>query len=350
LRTGWTARQADSSGSGEEEDEALFESLLAELERIDAFQLEPKSRKDYLHTCADYEAFSRSVRRNQEPWPISGPMVRLFLVYKFFKNNMSAKSLGAYKTHLKWYQQLHDHEWFEGTALRRITVTHRALSKIATPESKVVRRKTPLTIARLSLVMAQLLPHENLSHLELVTLCWLCHNGLLRGGEAVKLLIGDVIWSGDRHSLRLKIRDSKCNKTGPPEFVDLTDWGNASSAVGWMRDYYDKNNLWNADSKDPLFPSYTVKSTFVTAVQRLVRLVRLDGDFAGHSFRSGGASDLWAANVPLEAIKKIGRWKSDAVLLYLRDGAVTAQKIAMAFKFCSTNHEFMFWGVTADGC
>lgn len=85
-------------------DDAEFESLLAQLELIDACQLEPKSRKDYLHTCADYDAFSRSIRARSEPWPITSPMVRLFLVYKFFKNKRSAKSLGAYLTHLKWNQ------------------------------------------------------------------------------------------------------------------------------------------------------------------------------------------------------------------------------------------------------
>lgn len=222
------------------------------------------------------------------------------------------------------------------------------MAKIACPESKVIRRKTPLTIARLSRVLAQLLPHANPSHLELVALCWLCHNGLLRGGEAVKLFIGDVIWSRDRRSLKLKIRDSKCNKTGPPEILDFTDWGNESSSVLWMREYFDAYNLWDAPADAALFPNYVVKTTFVSAVQRLVRQVGLEGDFAGHSFRSGGASDLWAANVPLEAIKKIGRWKSDAVLLYLRDGETTAKKIAMAFKFCSANQDFCFWGVSAN--
>ena len=43
------------------------------------------------------------------------------------------------------------------------------------------------------------------------------------------------------------------------------------------------------------------------------------GNFAGHSLRAGGATDLFAAGVPYPVIKKFGRWKSDAALLYYRD-------------------------------
>ena len=43
-------------------------------------------------------------------------------------------------------------------------------------------------------------------------------------------------------------------------------------------------------------------------------------------------------------------WSNRVVVTIFNSAAVTAQKIAMAFKFCSVNHEFMFWEVTADGC
>ena len=40
-------------------------------------------------------------------------------------------------------------------------------------------------------------------------------------------------------------------------------------------------------------------------------------EFACHSFRRGGASFAFQAGVPVELIKMLGDWHSDAVLLYL---------------------------------
>lgn len=41
-------------------------------------------------------------------------------------------------------------------------------------------------------------------------------------------------------------------------------------------------------------------------------------DFAGHSIRSGGATDLALRGVPDHLIQKIGRWSSDAFQFYIR--------------------------------
>ena len=40
-------------------------------------------------------------------------------------------------------------------------------------------------------------------------------------------------------------------------------------------------------------------------------------DFGSHSFRRGGASLAFQVGIPVELIKILGDWKSDAVLLYL---------------------------------
>jgi integrase len=42
-------------------------------------------------------------------------------------------------------------------------------------------------------------------------------------------------------------------------------------------------------------------------------------EFANHSFRSGGATDLRACGVSIEEIAERGRWTSDAVYVYFRD-------------------------------
>ena len=49
----------------------------------------------------------------------------------------------------------------------------------------------------------------------------------------------------------------------------------------------------------------------------LPRLGFPPGMYASHSFRRGGASFVFQSGVPVELIKMLGDWKSDAVLLYL---------------------------------
>ena len=43
-----------------------------------------------------------------------------------------------------------------------------------------------------------------------------------------------------------------------------------------------------------------------------------DRYYSGHSLKAGGATDLFVARVPCYIIKKMGRWKSEAAMLYYR--------------------------------
>ena len=112
-----------------------------------------------------------------------------------------------------------------------------------------------------------------------------------------------------------------------------------------MRKLFDLFDLWAADPNCLVFTSFD-KPAFVKRVKNLVKLADLDGTFAGHSFRSGGACDLYAANVPIECIIKMGRWQSSAALLYLRCQDVTPLKIAHAFRM-SCDFGFDFWSASS---
>ena len=49
-------------------------------------------------------------------------------------------------------------------------------------------------------------------------------------------------------------------------------------------------------------------------------------DFGLHSLRSGGATDMEDSGMSLSQIRHLGRWKSSAVLLYLRGGEIIAEQ------------------------
>lgn len=307
------------------------------LREVDESALEKKTSIDYLRTQGRFGDFVSSVDPSAVIWPVGHIFVRIFLVYMFFRNNMSAASLPGYLTHLKSGQLGREMEWLGGPQLRAVNLTVRALQKMSV--HKEVRRKAPMTLEKMR-ELEKYLNYNSQADRQYASLSRMCHNGLLRSGEGIKILFRHLTWSKDRRSLRLLVHGSKCNKKGPPEEIDMVDWG-SGSAVAYLRNYFDDFNLWES-ALDSLVFNLFDKPAFVARVKELVKLARIVGDFAGHSFRSGGACDLYAANVPIESIMKMGRWQSDAALLYLRCEEVTAIKIAHAFQM-SDKFGFEFW-------
>jgi len=80
----------------------------------------------------------------------------------------------------------------------------------------------------------------------------------------------------------------------------------------------------------------TVRSShkaFRKLIKSSVASIGLNPDlFNGHSARAGGATDLFAADTPYYVVKKYGRWRSDAALIYYRCESSIAQRAAAAFE------------------
>ena len=67
-----------------------------------------------------------------------------------------------------------------------------------------------------------------------------------------------------------------------------------------------------------LCPKLFTYQKFLAQLRRCLVDIGLEpSHFASHSFHRGGASFAFQAGVPIEMIKILGDWKSDAVLLYL---------------------------------
>jgi hypothetical protein len=307
------------------------------LREVDKSSFEPKTLVDYNRTQSRFEEFVSTLDPYITIWPASQLFVRIFLIFMFFRNKMSGASLPGYVSHLKAGQLDRGLEWLPGPDLRAVNLTMRALQKMSL--KKEVCRKAPMTLSKMR-TLEGFLDFRNRADVEYASLSRICHDALLRSGEGVKIRFRHLAWSEDRLRLRLSIYGSKCNKMGGVEEVDLVDWGE-ESAVHYVRTFFDIFDLWSADPAALVFGAYD-KPAFVKRVKGLVKLAGLDGDFAGHSFRSGGACDLYAANVPLESIQKMGRWRSNAALLYLRCQEVTPLKIAHAFRL-SSEYGFEFW-------
>ena len=66
------------------------------------------------------------------------------------------------------------------------------------------------------------------------------------------------------------------------------------------------------------YNKYFSYSKFLGKLRFILKDIGLDPSlYASHSFRRGGASFAFQAGVPIEMIKLLGDWKSNAVCLYL---------------------------------
>jgi integrase len=163
--------------------------------------------------------------------------------------------------------------------------------------------------------------------LETATVLMLGHDGLMRAGELASGLVErDLEWSQRKDRLYLTLARSKTCQEGGGVRISLVDYG-PESAVRFMRTWILMRRAYEYDG--PLFPrigkdgkwgSKSIATSHIrTMIKSTARAAGMDDDLlSGHSLRAGGATDLFVERVPYYLIKKIGRWKSDAAMLYYR--------------------------------
>jgi integrase len=141
----------------------------------------------------------------------------------------------------------------------------------------------------------------------------------LRRSELIRLTLADVKWDGS--SLRLRIVTDKTNQSilgvHHARFVSS---GHALLDELWP--LYMEDFLSLSKPEDVLFcrldrdGKQTTCPLALSSVSTAVKSAVGPG-FSAHSLRVGCATELFRAGVPVAVIKEIGRWRSDAALLYI---------------------------------
>lgn len=246
-----------------------------------------------------------------------------FLVYKCESLNHSAKSTETITSHLKIHLQMFYNCWIPTAdeVMLRIVI-RQLLADDPSPSVQVL----PICASHLAQLMATV---DKSSPLETATYVAMRvgHDLLLRAGELLLLQKDNLRWFQDY--VTVDIVHSKGNKTSTPEQVVLYNRGPRSTYFLLKRWAASHSHayLFNYDSRDkPL-----TTSDFNINIRKLIsKILATPSRYSGHSLRAGGATDLFNLNIPYPDIKKAGRWKSDAALLYYRD-VTTSTKIAIAF-------------------
>jgi len=315
-------------------EESLAFKLVRELEaRIG----QKKSSKSAATLVVHYEAWC--VENKVNSFPTCYETLGGYVANRVFTLNGSTKSLDAVKAAIK-NESLHQTQaWLSEDDERRL---RRLIARLKYDDTNPVRRMKPIQLAELR----QWLGNKDLEdsrELELVLLMYLGHDGLFRLGELLSgLRAGDVRWSLNKDSFDVWLSRSKANQKGDGELVIINDYMGVS-AVKLMRRWYTQLDLWNHPERI-LFPgrvgktgwhdSKTISQSWVRQqIKGLARGAGLDeSKYSGHSLRAGGATDLFVARVPYFLIKKMGRWKSDAAMLYYRCDEDVSNAVGDAFE------------------
>lgn len=165
----------------------------------------------------------------------------------------------------------------------------------------------------------------------------------MRSGELFsQLVVEDILWDHKNTSFQLTLKRSKTHRSGSAIFISFID-RNGWSAVKLLKLYFDRFGLWSKYGT-VLFPrvvknkvmnwrTFGKVAWFRKFIKKMVSVIGLNLKFySGHLLRAGGVMDLFVSKVSYPIIKKAGRWKSDAALLYYRDDDDVAQVIAKAFE------------------
>jgi integrase len=305
-------------------------------------EIDSKKQNKYLHSLGHrYEVFC--MERSYKAYPVVFETLGAFVVDFVMKLNGSAKSIGKviHAVHLrclrKGQQYLSELDRIRLASLKK---------ELAYRDVRAIRRVRPLTTVILEEVGEAYMASGGMDDEALLAyvLSSTAHDGLFRGGETCsKLRSKQFRWARDRKNVAVRIKRTKTVQSGPGVDVVLVDYG-PNSAVALLREWFTKLDLW--DSPDAfVFPAWSARkkcfnrtrSVTTDKLRKYVKsLVSKAGydpkEFSGHSLRAGGATDLFTSGMSYTAIKKYGRWKSDAALLYYRDELHVQAQVCEAFK------------------
>jgi len=174
------------------------------------------------------------------------------------------------------------------------------------------------------------------------TMYTMAQQGLLRSWELLSgLSTADVYWTGEGCNFDF-LRMKTMLTGGDGVIISFEKMGRDQTlfAGDLLAKWYDICGLWNKP-KALLFAS-THKRTlgektwsrqwFRQKVKSSMVMIGLNPDhYSGHSFKAGGATELFVRRVPYHIIKKLGRWESDAAMLYYRVQDYVNKVVGQAF-------------------
>lgn len=139
--------------------------------------------------------------------------------------------------------------------------------------------------------------------------------------SANKVFVKDVVWDPKEKFLKLKIQEARTAVVGEIEEIHCQHQSSLLDPVGAIRQLIIATGATEDDAL-VLYPSGKKRITLTKAWAQKISndvWVRNGLPLTGHSFRVGGASLRWNSGHSLHQIVGVGRWRSKAYKLYIRE-------------------------------
>jgi hypothetical protein len=264
-------------------------------------------------------------------FPVTAIPLAMFMVNYCHVQGHTSRSLSGIQSCLKTYSNQNGHAWLTPDHERIIREIRKGL---ANHDHSVPLRKLPITSAIVNKLRTHTMDLSRADDHQLHVMSLVAHNGLLRGSELCKLNRKDVYRTATGFAVH--IHKSKANKGGPREVVVYPNFQGSAASV--LDDHLSQTQHLGCKA---LFVNLQTrkritKAEFSNALRaKLQRAGYPAGSYSAHSFRAGGATDLFHNNCPPLYIKMHGRWKSDTFQIYIRDNPdARAAQLALAFAAC----------------
>lgn len=314
------------------------------LRAADRFEQKTSWNKRIISVGTRYAAWC--LDKGLDAWPIRYHTLSEFIAHYVSKNNQSAKSLQNLISALKCYCVSTNKEWITVQDAYKINRLVKAFEYMDPHDNKI---RLPATMDIILKVLDSM-NQEVIEDRYFALMMLLMHNGMFRAGELFKgIKVRDIEWNEESQEVTFIIRRSKKNRKGRAERVTLRNYGDFSGYAA-LRAWFEEHNLWS-DVDKYVFPYIERKrknqptrlnfnknasySRWEKDITRYFDAAQLPGNnYTGHSFRAGGATDLFLVNTSYPTIKKVGRWKSDSAMDYFKGDDQIAKVAARGFKKC----------------
>lgn len=305
------------------------------------FQIENKEKASGWNqrTKQVHRDFKEWCIRQGIPFGLNYDNVAGFLCSFVEKMKGSTKSIRNMLSALRTYERKCGRHWISDQDQYKLERFVRQLEYLDLVPVKRSRPATLEVITQVKSVLRRNRPADQLFYLTMLLL----HNGMLRSSELMSVKLKDVEWNHKDGYFIMSVNRTKTHRSGGPQEVYYSDYKGDSAFKAlrkWLTSY---GHLYCTDSylipRTEVSGKINVNSKQVSGEWTKIlqghfqRAGFAPSYFTGHSFRAGGATDLFAASIPIHDIQKLGRWTSMAVMVYNRQAPRdVARKASRAFQ------------------